>query len=354
MEGTDTENGTNGSLLGIVKDYYGEVLQSTDDLKTSACCSISSVPKYIKEIFAKIDDEVHAKFYGCGSPIPQALRGMSVLDLGSGSGRDCFVFSSLVGEEGKVIGVDMTEAQLEVAKKCQEGIAQKFTHSKSNIDFKHGYIEDLASLNIADESIDVVTSNCVINLSPDKNAVFKEIFRVLKPGGQLYFSDVFSSRRVPAEHLGDPVLRGECLSGALYTEDFRRMLNNFGCPDYRVVERAKIDLQDEYVKSKLAGIEFTSLTISAFKLGTLEDQCEDYGQVATYLGTISEFPTHFTLDDHHVFEADKPMLVCGNTASMLSETRFAKHFKVQGDRSKHFGLFDCTTEEVKYTEGACC
>ncbi len=344
------------SKLSLVKEYYGEVLKSNKDLKTTACCSISKVPSYIKDIFSLIDDEVHAKFYGCGSPIPQVLEGMTVLDLGCGSGRDCFVFSKLVGENGKVIGVDMTEAQLEVAKKYQDSIAGKFSHKESNINFKHGYIEDLKALKIPDNSIDIITSNCVINLSPNKEAVFSEIFRVLKPGGQLYFSDVFSSRRVPKEYLTDSVLLGECLSGALYIEDFRRLLSKFGCLDYRIVESSPIDLLDEYVIGKLGQITFRSLTVSAFKLSNLEDKCEDYGQVAKYLGTVQESPLKFVLDANHIFEAHKPMLVCGNTASMLLESRLSKHFEVDSNRSKHFGIFNSAVIDVNYESetSSCC
>ena len=101
-------------------------------------------------------------------------------------------------------------------------------------DFRQGYMEDLRALGIDDDSIDVVMSNCVLNLSLDKRAVFGEIFRVLKPGGELFFSDIFSDRRVPERFHSDPILHGECLAGAMYTEDFRRLLRDLGCLDYRV------------------------------------------------------------------------------------------------------------------------
>jgi SAM-dependent methyltransferase len=334
-------NQNGDTTYSMVKEYYGEELKSTHDLKTSACCTADSLPAAHKAILSQIADEVLEKFYGCGSPIPDALEGKTVLDLGCGSGRDVYLVSKLVGENGRVIGVDMTEQQLAVAEKYRETQAQKFGFRKPNTEFRHGYIEDLRSVGIEDNSIDVVISNCVINLSPDKRAVFSEIFRVLKPGGELYFSDVFSGRRIPEALRNDPVLYGECLSGAMYIEDFRRLLRELGVLDYRVVKQSPITLDDPAIEAKAGMIDFYSMTIRAFKLDSLEDICEDYGQVAIYNGGIADAPHQFVLDDHHVFITGKPMLVCGNTASMLQETRYAPYFTIIGDRSTHFGPFDC-------------
>lgn len=325
-----------------VKDYYGKVLETKNDLKTSACCTAEAMPSHLRPILSQIHDEIKDKFYGCGSPIPSELEGKTVLDLGSGTGRDCFILSKLVGPNGKVIGVDMTDEQLEVARKHTAYHMEKFGYSKPNVEFHHGYIEDLESLGIQNESIDVVVSNCVLNLSPHKQKVFSEIMRVLKKGGELYFSDVFSTSRIPQPLTKDPVLLGECLGGALYIEDFRRMLSELGCKDYRLVSRSKIDLIDKEVIAKIGHIEFYSMTIRAFKLDC-EDRCEDYGQVARYLGTIKESPHTFMLDDHHYFQKLKAYPVCSNTAMMLSDTRFSKHFEIIGDTSTHFGLFDCAT-----------
>jgi SAM-dependent methyltransferase len=177
-------------------------------------------------------------------------------------------------------------------------------------------------------------------LSPDKPRVFQEIFRVLKPGGELYFSDVFADRRIPENLAQDPLLLGECLGGALYFEDFRRILVKAGCNDYRVAAKVRISLTHEEIGRKIGMIDFYSLTFRAFKLD-LEDRCEDYGQVAYYEGTIPECPHTFTLDNHHSFQAGKPFLVCGNTADMLSKTRFGPHFKIVGKKETHYGLFDC-------------
>ena len=145
----------------------------------------------------------------------------------------------------------------------------------------------------------------------------------------------------------------------MYIEDFRRLLRDIGCPDYRVVAKKRINLGNPAIERKVGMVDFYSLTVRAFKLNNLEDICEDYGQVANYLGTIPGYPHAFNLDDNHRFIAGKPMLVCGNTASMLKETRYSRHFKIEGDRSTHYGPFDCAPASVKHEDdseggGACC
>ena len=236
---------------------------------------------------------------------------------------------------------------------------KRFGYIKPNVEFRHGAIEDLKETGIDNNSVDVVISNCVINLSLSKKKVFSEIFRILKPGGELYFSDVFAERRVPDYLKDDPVLHGECLSGAMYIEDFRRMLRELGCSDSRVVSKSRIAIDNPEIEAKTGMVDFYSMTVRAFKLDTLEDICEDYGQVAVYGGSIPGCAHAFDLDDHHRFITGKPMLVCGNTASMLRETRFTSYFKVTGDRSVHYGPFDCAPAHEKRdsedeTGGACC
>lgn len=327
------------SIIENVKEYYGKQLQSKDDLKSSACCCSERPPAAVMEVLPLIADEIMQKFYGCGSPLAPLLEGMTVLDLGCGTGRDAYITSKLVGENGSVIGVDMTTEQIEVAKKYQDEQRERFGYKNSNVKFYQGYIEDLKSIGIEDNSVDIVISNCVINLSPEKEQVFKEIYRVLKPGGELFFSDVFSDRRIPQELAIDPVLRGECLSGALYTEDFRRVMAKVGFADFRYTNIRNLELNSEEIENKIGYITFSSRMVRAFKLSDLEDICEDYGQVAYYDGSIAGYPHFFDLDDHHRFYTGKPMLVCGNTASMLSNTRYAKAFKVIGDTSVHYGAF---------------
>jgi 2-polyprenyl-3-methyl-5-hydroxy-6-metoxy-1,4-benzoquinol methylase len=198
-----------------VSKYYGKELASSDDLKTNACCTAGSPPKYIQDAINKINPEVVSKYYGCGLCLPQyPLEGAKILDLGCGAGRDVYIASQLVGPSGKVVGVDMTEEQLAVAKKHQEYHADKFGFS--NVEFRQGYLEELSDLQLEPGSFDVIISNCVINLCTDKDAVLKECLNLLKPGGELYFSDVYSNRRVPKSLQENEVLWGECLSGALY------------------------------------------------------------------------------------------------------------------------------------------
>jgi len=345
--------------LEAVQNYYGKVLQTNKDLKTSACCSVESLPSSYQPIISKIHPEVKEKFYGCGSPFPPALEGRTVLDLGCGSGRDAYLLSGLVGEDGSVVGIDMTDEQLNVANSYLDYHKNQFGYKKSNVTFKKGYIEDLKSSGIEDNSIDLVVSNCVTNLSPNKKLVFSEIFRVLKPGGELYFSDVFADRRIPEELSKDPVLLGECLGGALYTEDFRRLLLQLGINDFRVVSQSKLNLEHSEIEKKIGNVNFYSITFRAFKI-PLEDRCEDFGQVAYYKGTIGGFPHSFILDDHHILYTDKPMLVCSNTADMLSQTQYKEHFRIIGDKSKHLGLFNCGPSPVASVSsgdnvsGACC
>jgi SAM-dependent methyltransferase len=172
-----------------VRGYYGKVLSHRDDLKTGACCSSESLPQAHREVLGMLDEEILNRFYGCGSPIPPAIDGCTVLDLGCGSGRDVYLASYLVGAGGSVIGIDMTEAQLAIAQKHVHTQTRRFGYETPNVDFRLGTIEDLAAAGVADSSIDVVISNCVINLSPDKERVLAEVFRVLKPGGELYFCE---------------------------------------------------------------------------------------------------------------------------------------------------------------------
>jgi len=347
---------TESAINESVQNYYGKVLQSSDDLKTSACCTLDSVPVHLRPLLSDLHPEVVARYYGCGTPLPPALEGATVLDMGCGAGRDCYLLSRLVGESGHVIGLDMTEEQLAIAKQHCDWHTERYGYAKSNVEFKQGYMEDLSAAGIADNSIDLVVSNCVINLAADKEKVLSEILRVLNPGGEIYFSDVYADRRIPEALKTDPVLLGECLGGALYWEDFRRVMQSLGCPDVRVVKQSPIALEDPEVEEKIGMVKFSSVTIRAFKT-PLEDRCEDFGQLATYKGSIPEHRHAFDLDNHHHFETAKPLRICGNTYDMLASSRYARHFDFIGDKSIHFGLFDCAPEPSAPTTEAsadCC
>ena len=322
-----------------VSDYYGKVLQTKKDLKTNACCSLDKLPAYVQEPLKLIEDEIQMKFYGCGAPIPLVLEGMRVLDLGCGTGRDCFVLSYYVGEQGEVVGIDMTDEQLEVARRYLPIQTEKFGYTKPNVRFQRGYIEDLRAAALPDHYFDIVISNCVINLSPDKPSVLREVYRVLKEGGEFFFSDVYADRRLPEWAKRDHVLLGECLGGALYWKDFERLARAAGFNDPRVYACSKINLLDQETIDKIGFADFHSITYRLFKLTDLEDACEDYGQVAKYKGTIKESPHQYVLDNHHVLAKGRPMLVCSNTARMLKDTRLSRHFVIDGDLRVHYGLF---------------
>jgi len=330
-------------MLDQVKEYYGKVLSSSKDLQTNACCTDADTPDYLKDALAKIHPEVSSKYYGCGLVRPQQLGGTRILDLGSGSGRDCYLLSYLAGENGSVVGVDMTDEQLETANKYIDYHQQQFGFSKANVSFKKGYIERLDELGLEDESFDIIVSNCVINLSPDKEAVLKQAYRLLKPGGELYFSDVYSDRRIEQELVNNPVLYGECLSGALYWNDFQNLAKKCGFADPRLVEDRPLTIENTEIEQLVGHIRFYSATYRLFKLD-LEPACEEYGQAVVYKGTIDGCQHEFVLDKHHTIESGKMFPVCGNTYKMLNETRFKEHFDFYGDMSQHYGIFaDCGT-----------
>lgn len=343
------------TLRASVRDYYGKVLASSQDLQTNACCATGAPPAHIAALLDRVHPDVQDRFYGCGFPFPAALAGATVVDLGCGSGRDVYVLSQLVGAAGFVHGIDMTPEQLAVARDTQVWHAERFGFA--NVAFHQGFIEDLAM--IADASVDVVVSNCVVNLSPYKDRVLAEVARILKPGGEFYLSDVLADRRLPAEVAADPLLHAECLGGAMYEADFLALAQRTGFLDPRVVVRGRITVRNPEIEQRVGAARFSSVTLRLLKLAALEARCEDYGQVAVYRGTASAGGL-FHLDDHHVFEAGRPERVCGNTALMLTGTRFAPHFDVIGDQRTHYGEFPCgpTLAAAAYAETAgatpCC
>ena len=329
----------------FVSEFYGKTVQKTEDLIYDACC----VAEYDLALLGPITNEVKERRYGCGSPIPQVLGARTVLDLGSGAGIDCFIAAQLVGPKGKVIGVDMTDEQLDIARRNIAPIMENIGYKAPNIEFRKGRIEEIP---VEDGTVDVVISNCVINLSTDKTRVFREIHRVLKPGGEFYISDIVSDRRIPEALKADERLYSECLSGAAYYFDLRRTMRKAGFEDVRVVSERPLD-------DVIEGIRFSAINLRGFKI-ELEDECEDYGQVAVYRGTIPNHEASFTLDSSHVFKAGRAERVCKNTADMLTQSRYARHFTVSHELF-HMGVFDCGPSKDASAEvneaivtGSCC
>ncbi|MBK8247275.1 MAG: methyltransferase domain-containing protein [Gemmatimonadetes bacterium] len=323
----------------IVRDYYGEQLKSSADLRTSACCDPEVLPDYLKAMLGRIHPEVTARYYGCGLVAPTELRGKRVIDLGCGSGRDVYLLAQLVGPEGEVVGVDMTPSQLAVAREHEEFHRQQFGFARSNVRFVDGQIESLDQLGLGPGSFDVVVSNCVVNLATDKGAVLRGAARLLRAGGEMYFADVYADRRVPEAVRQDPLLYGECLGGAQYWNDFLDAAKDAGFRDPRLVADRPLSIDDTALAARVGPLRFFSATYRLFKIDALESQCEDYGQAVIYRGTIEGSQDRFILDKHHDIETGKVFPVCGNTWRMLRETRFASHFAFIGDFSRHYGVF---------------
>ena len=335
-----------------VKEYYGKILQKSSDLKTNACCTAEKYPRYVLDKLKSIHPDVLSSYYGCGLVMPDSLEGCRVIDLGCGTGRDVYLLSQFVGKDGEVVGVDMTDTQIKRAKSFLS------YHSEvcPSVDFKHGYIEHLDELDLSPNYFDIVVSNCVVNLSPDKEAVLRQVFNLLKEGGEFYFSDVYCSKRIPNELLNDPVLWGECLAGALYWNDFINMAKKCGFIDPRLVKSNVINIRNKEIREKLGDIEFYSATYRLFKLpDILEPDCEDYGQAVIYKGTIPYNKHNWILDNHHTMITDKVFPVCGNTWNMLRYSRFSDHFEFIGDFNNHYGIFDGCGKQIPFTnEPSCC
>lgn len=343
-----------------VRNYYGKTLTGTEDLQTDACCTGDAPAPYLRAVLSSIHDEVASRYYGCGLIIPEQLDGLRILDLGCGAGRDCYALAALTGPDGSVVGVDMTPQQLAVARRHIGYHMQQFGFPKHNVEFLQGNLEALDLLDLEDNSFDLIVSNCVINLCQDKSAVLRAAARLLKPGGEMYFSDVYADRRIPESLGSDPVLYGECLSGAFYWNDFLTVAKQAGFLDPRLVKDRPIKIENPALAEKVGAIRFYSATHRLFKLEGLEPACEDYGQAVVYQGTIDHHPQEFMLDKHHLIPAGKVFPVCGNTWRMLNDTRFKPHFEFIGNGDVHYGIFEgCGsalpfTSEAESSGGACC
>ncbi len=299
--------------------------------EAALCCPVDYDPQYLKVI----PIEVLERDYGCGDPSRWLKPGESVLDLGSGGGKIAFIASQVVGISGSVLGVDMNDDMLALAKSAAPKVAAAIGHD--NVIFKKGRIQDLAldmdqveswlvrhpvkdassladlesemrrlrseSPMIPDESVDVVVSNCVLNLvaMDEKAKLFRELHRVLKRGGRAVISDIVSDRDVPDALRKDPELWSGCISGAFQEEAF---LQAFAEAGFYGITLAKRDAEPWRV---VEGIEFRSVTVIAYK--GKEGPCWDHGQAVIYRGPWKRVED----DDGHVLERGLPTAVCAKT-----------------------------------------
>ncbi|XP_076457133.1 arsenite methyltransferase-like [Babylonia areolata] len=302
-----------------VKQYYGG--QGSDLVQTGVNCTrLSGMPPHLKQALSEVHEEVSGKYYGCGMVIPEALEGCSILDLGSGTGRDCYAISKLVGPTGHVTGVDMTDEQLAVARKFIDYHTKKFGFPQPNVDFVKGNIEKLTEAGVKENSVDIVISNCVINLCPDKGSVLKEAFKVLKEGGELYFSDMYTDSHLSPELKQNRLLWGEGMAGALLWQELYQFAQQIGFSQPRLVSASDVDVSK--FTDLVGEARFVAVTYRLFKLPTTASPAS----TVTYNGGIKEYPDCFTLDHATAFKKNEAVDVDGEVAAVLSSSRFRQFF----------------------------
>ncbi|CAF1422753.1 unnamed protein product [Adineta ricciae] len=334
-----------------VQDYYGKQLQHSNDLKTDACCSKASIPLFIRNIISQIHPNVVARYYGCGLVFPPKLNGCRVLDLGCGSGRDVFILSSLVGAQGSVVGVDMTKEQLDVAQEYIIYHTKQFGFDSPNVDFRLGRIEHLIDeVALEVDSFDVVVSNCVVNLSPDKKQVLQQIYQILKPGGEFYFSDVYADRPIAEELRRNKILWGECLSGAVCESDLITGALDIGFTRPILITKQPIGVEN---KELLGDIKFASCTYRMFKNSSTKSgssstlsSCVADALVA-YEVSMTHYEDEFQFDQTTIFKLHgKPERVSAELAHMTIISRYADNFKFSSvDDGKH--ILDSAVVAIK-------
>jgi arsenite methyltransferase len=329
------------TVESAVKSRYAACATAPE---ASLCCPV----EYNQDLLKVIPREVIERDYGCGDPSRYLREGEKVLDLGCGAGKICFIAAQIVGAKGKVIGVDMTDEMLEVARRNAPIVAQRIAYS--NVEFRKGRIQDLAldlelldrelkrnpitdaaSFLAADElaeelrvkqplvasdSVDVVVSNCVLNLvePKSKRQLFEEIFRVLKKGGRAVISDIVSDEEVPEELQNDPELWSGCISGALTEEGFFSAFENAGFYGIQILKR------EVQPWRTVQGIEFRSVTIEAFK--GKQGECFERNQAVIYRGPFKEVLD----DDNHRMERGRRYAVCDKTYNLYKKAPYRDFF----------------------------
>jgi arsenite methyltransferase len=360
-------NGHVTNLEAAVLERYGNAAQAVE-----ACLCLPV--DYDKTLLKVIPEEIIEKDYGCGDPSRYIREGETVLDLGSGSGKACYIIAQIVGSKGKVIGVDFNPPMLELARKYQRPIGDKLGYH--NVEFRRGKVQDLCtnleliddylkqnpvtSVNdltklqefenslrreqplIADESIDVIVSNCVLNLvrPEDKTQLFAEMYRVLKRGGRIAISDIVSDEVVP-EHLAkDPNLWSACVSGAFQEEEFLRAFEDAKFHGIQIEE-----LRTEAYQT-VEGIEFRAVTVTAYK-GKV-GPCIERNHAVVYRGPWKQVVD----DDGHTLDRGARMAVCDKTYKLYSQAPYAGQFILVPPREdvalENAGLFDCARAHKRH------
>lgn len=355
-----------------VRDRYSAAAQEREE---ALCCPVS----YNQEFLKIIPQEILERDYGCGDPSEHLKPGETVLDLGSGGGKLCYIASQVVGPEGKVIGVDCNDEMLGLARQYQPQIAE--TIGYSNVEFHKGRIQDLkldlevlekwldenpvsnstgwlaaqeqadrlrATLPmIPDNSVDVVISNCVLNLveAESRHTLFREIHRVLKKGGRAVISDIVSDEYVPDDLRNDPTLWSGCISGAFQESEFLEAFASVGLYGIEILKRQV----EPWVTEK--GIEFRSMTVQVFK--GKEGPCLDGNQAVVYRG-----PWRSVIDDDgHELRRGERMAVCEKTFEIYSREPYASQMillppskPVPAAETKPFDCHDGAVRDPKVTK----
>ncbi|NIO09937.1 MAG: methyltransferase domain-containing protein [Deltaproteobacteria bacterium] len=365
-EAKNVANGSNGAALDVehaVQLRYGGAAQEAE---FGLCVPV----EYDRSLLEAIPDEIIEKDYGCGDPSRHVKRGETVLDLGSGSGKACYMMSQIVGKEGRVVGIDFTEKMLNLARSHQQAIGNRLGFH--NVEFRRGKIQDLrldlerveeylrshpvsclTELNhlrefeeslshdepmIPDESIDVVVSNCVLNLvkAEDKKQLFAEMYRVLRRGGRVAISDIVSDEPVPESMKNDPTLWSGCVSGAFQEEELVQAFEEVGFYGIRV------EAMPSQPYETVQGIEFRSITLTAYK--GKEGPCIERNHAVIYRGPWKQVLD----DDHHTFPRGVRIAVCDKTFEICSRPPYQDEFILISPREEVpkelAGPFDCSRD----------
>lgn len=386
-----------------VSERYAKAASTGEQM----CCPTSYDMANLKSF---IPEEVLKISYGCGTPagLKTVSAGETVLDIGSGGGIDCFEAARLVGQSGRVIGIDMTDTMLEIARRNAGVVAANLGYPSSNVEFRKGLAD---AMPVEDDTVDVIISNCVINLAPDKRKVFREMFRVAKPGGRFTISDIVADQPMPQYLIHDAEKWGDCLSGALTLTDYMAGMTEAGFVGIHLIKSSPWQ--------RIDGIHFFSVTLTGYKLplkaptagpryATL---CGPFSRVVDERGTtytrgipqpltsesallLSQppFAAHFLLssgpvtldqadprwtavlpeqtpcvwkgdyallagpfleaqdDDHHLYLRGEPLEVCSKSLKVLESEGYAPHFAILNRAGQHVTRMAVTCSP----EGACC